>query len=94
MKKYFSFFLSCFFIGASCALHAESPTESMPAAPYSSEEKAPPKKEVGKASQEALKTAKKRDWQNWLFASTSVAAAVVAIILLRDSGHSPHHHHN
>jgi hypothetical protein len=100
MKKVFFLFLCLAFLSSSTQIRASEnpplPQETQQTAPQEAET---PKeipwssspKEVGRASNEGVKAAKTRNWQNWLFAGTSVAIAVVALILLSDSGHSPHH---
>jgi hypothetical protein len=103
MKKIFSLFLSFVFLSTSisylCAEEVETPkameatSESLPDNLPEEAIKTTNPREVGKASDESLRAAKKRDWQGWLFASTSVAVAVAALLLLRDSGHAPHHNH-
>ncbi len=103
MKKFFSLLLSLAFVTTSfsslCAEEEETQkalettTESLPSNLPEETIKTTTPREVGKASPESLRAAKKRDWQSWLFASTSVAVAVAALILLRDSGHAPHHNH-
>ncbi len=93
MKKFFSLLVLLAFLSTSSTLAATEPeqaTELVQTPSEPKEVKAAPK-EVGKASNEGVRAAKRRDWQNWLFAGTSVAIAIAALLLLRDSGHAPHH---
>ena len=51
-------------------------------------------KEVGKASEDSVKAAKSKKWQNIALAGAAVAVAVIAIIVVgRNHGKSSHHHH-
>ncbi len=54
------------------------------------------RKEVGKASLESMQAAKRKEWQKWILAGTTLAAIIIAIVFLHQSWehHDTHGHHH